>query len=78
MKKWRLGEWYIIGFLYERAMRELQEMGEAACKPMYMHFAAGLYPAYPDGSADDVHTQLAGARYYARITAELLHHSGLI
>lgn len=62
----------------ERAMRELQEMGEAACKPMYMHFEKGLYSAYPDGSADDVHTQLAGARYYARITAELLRAAGLV
>ena len=62
----------------EKAMRELQEMGEEVSRPLYLHVEAGVYPAYPDGSADDVHTQLAGARYYARITEELLRSSGLI
>lgn len=62
----------------DRAMRELQEMGEEASRRLYLHVEAGIFPAYPDGSADDVHTQLAGARYYARITAELLRCSGLI
>ncbi len=59
-------------------MQALRDLGEAACKPLYMNFDAGLYPAYPDGSRDDTHTQIAGARLYARITAQLLKKHNLI
>ncbi len=59
-------------------MRALQEIGDEASIPLYMHFGEGLYPAYPKGSKDDVHTQRAGAELYARITAELLRKNGLL
>lgn len=59
-------------------MKELRGMGEEATRPLYMNVEPGLYPAYPDGSKDDTHTQPAGARFYARITAELLRAQKLI
>ncbi len=60
------------------SMKALREMGDKASYPLYMNVEPGLYPAYPDGSKDDTHTQPAGARFYARITAELLKAQGLI
>jgi lysophospholipase L1-like esterase len=36
----------------------------------YMNLAAGEYPNYPDGRADDVHLQTAGALEMARLVAE--------
>lgn len=59
-------------------MKALCDMGEEATRALYMNVEPGLYPAYPDGSRDDTHTQSAGARLYARITAELLKAQGLI
>lgn len=59
-------------------MKALREMGDDATRPLYMNVEPGLYPAYPDGSKDDTHTQIAGARFYARITADLLKQQGLI
>ncbi len=59
-------------------MKALREMGEEATRSLYMNVEPGLYPAYPDGSRDDTHTQRAGAELYARITAELLKKQGLI
>ncbi len=59
-------------------MKALQEMGEEATYDLFMNVAPGLYPAYPDGSKDDTHTQRAGAALFARITAELLRKNKLI
>ena len=60
------------------AMQALREMGPEAARPLYMHIPAGVYPAYPDGGQDDVHTQRAGALFYARLTAEALQEQGLV
>ena len=60
------------------AMQALRAMGPEAAKPLYMHFGVGLYPAYPDGSQDDVHTQRPGAEFFARIVAEQLKAQGLV
>lgn len=59
-------------------MEALRAMGPEAARPLYMNFDAGLYPAYPKGSRDDVHTQRAGALLYARIAAEQLRAQGLV
>lgn len=59
-------------------MEALQAMGEEATRPLYMNVEAGMYPAYPDGSKDDTHTQRAGAALFARITAEQLKAQGLV
>lgn len=61
-----------------KGMERLREMGEEATEPLYMNVAPGLYPAYPDGSKDDTHTQRAGAAFYAALTAELLRAQKLI
>lgn len=60
----------------EEGMKSLREMDEEASQLLYMNVAPGLYPAYPNGSRDDTHTQRAGAELYARIAAEQLkkHH----
>lgn len=64
--------------VYAESLRVLTEMGEEATEPLYMNFEAGLYPAYPDGSKDNAHTQRAGAALYARIVSELLKQNGLV
>ena len=64
--------------VYEHGLRALTDMGEAATEPLYMNFAAGLYPAYPDGSKDNAHTQRAGAELYASIVADLLKKNSLV
>ncbi len=62
----------------QEGMKALRQMGEEATRPLYMHVEKGVYSAYPNGSADDTHTQYAGAALYARITAELLKARGLV
>ena len=64
--------------VYEHGLRALTDMGEAVTEPLYMHFDAGLHPAFPEGSKDDAHTQREGAELFARITAELLKQQGLV
>ena len=64
--------------VYEHGLRALTDMGEAATEPLYMNFAAGLYPAYPDGSKDNAHTQRAGAELFASIVADLLKKNNLV
>lgn len=60
----------------EESTRLIEEMGDEASYPLFMNVEPGLYPAYPNGSKDDTHTQRAGAELFARVTAELLkkHH----
>lgn len=56
----------------QEGMKALREMGEEASQALYMNLEPGQYPAYPNGSKDDTHTQRAGAALYARIAAEQL------
>ena len=58
--------------------RIIEEMGEEATYPLYMNVEPGLYPAYPDGSKDDTHTQRAGAEFFAKMTADMLREQRLI
>ena len=62
----------------EEGLSALRAMGEEATRPLYMNVEAGQYPAYPNGSRDDVHTQHAGAALYARIVAEQLKAQKLV
>ena len=64
--------------LYEQGTRLIREMGDAESRKLYLYTEPGIYPAYPDGSADDTHTQRAGAEFYARLTAENLKELGLV
>ena len=54
------------------SMAKFRQMGEEATYPLYMNVEPGLYPAYPDGSKDDTHTQRAGAEFFAKMTADML------
>ena len=51
--------------LYTESFRIVEEMGEEGSKALFMHFAPGEYPAYPDGSQDNAHTKRAGAERFA-------------
>ncbi|MBR3742615.1 MAG: rhamnogalacturonan acetylesterase [Clostridia bacterium] len=64
--------------LYEQGIRLIREMGDAESRKLFLYTEPGIYPAYPDGSADDTHTQRAGAAFYARMTAEKLKELGLV
>lgn len=56
----------------------IREMGEEASAALFMNVEPGLYPAYPNGSKDDTHTQYAGAALFARIVADGLRRLGLV
>ena len=64
--------------IYQTACAQLSEMGDEASRPLYMNVPAGQYAAYPQGQADDTHTQKAGAEFYAALTADGLRALGLI
>ena len=64
--------------LYEKSVRLVRSLGDEESRKLYMHVEKGVYPAYPNGNADDTHTQRAGAETYARMVAEELRRHGLI
>ena len=64
--------------MYEQSKAYVRQLGEEESSKLYLHFAPGLWPAYPNGSNDDTHTQRAGAEAYAKMTAEGLREMGLI
>lgn len=62
----------------EAGEKAIIAMGEEASEGLFMNVAPGLYPAYPNGSKDNTHTQRAGAELFARIVADGLKQLGLI
>lgn len=56
----------------------IRAMGEEASKGLFMNVEPGLYPAYPNGSKDNTHTQRAGAELFARIVADGLKAHRLV
>ena len=56
----------------------IRAMGEEASKGLFMNVEPGLYPAYPNGSKDNTHTQQAGAELFARIVADGLKAHQLV
>ena len=64
--------------IYEKSTRLVRELGDEESKKLYLYVEPGVYPAYPNGNADDTHTKRAGAEAYARMTAEALKEYGLI
>ena len=64
--------------LYEKSVHLVRSLGDEESRKLYMHVEKGVYPAYPNGNADDTHTQRAGAETYARMVAEELRRHGLI
>ena len=64
--------------IYAQSTAYVRELGEEESRKLYMYVEPGVYPAYPEGSLDDTHTQRAGAEAYARMTAEGLKALGLV
>ena len=64
--------------LYEKSTALVRSLGDEESRKLYMYVEKSVYPAYPEGSADDTHTQRAGAQTYARMVAEDLKRYGLI
>ena len=64
--------------IYEKSTALLRELGDEESKKLYLHVEKGVYPAYPNGNADDTHTKRAGAEAYARMTADALKEWALV
>ena len=64
--------------IYEKSTALVRRLGDEESRKLYLYAEPGVYPAYPGGSADDTHTQRAGAEAYARMTADGLKKFGLI
>ena len=64
--------------MYHPAVEQLRAMGAEASRKLYMHVEAGVYAEYPTGQKDDVHTQRAGAEFYARLVADGLRKLKLV
>ena len=64
--------------LYTESVRIVEAMGEEGSKALFMHFAPGEDPAYPDGSEDNAHTKRAGAERFAEAAAQGLKELGLV
>ena len=64
--------------LYTESFHSVESMGEEGSKALFMHFAPGEDPAYPDGSEDNAHTKRAGAERFAAAAARGLKDLGLV
>ena len=64
--------------LYTESFRIVESMGEEGSKALFMHFAPGEDPAYPDGTEDNAHTKRAGAERFAEAAARGLKELGLV
>ena len=64
--------------MYEKSFQYVRKLGDEESKKLYLHLEKGVYPAWPNGNADDTHTTRAGAEAYARMTAEALRKLGLV
>ena len=64
--------------LYTESFHVVESMGEEGSKALFMHFAPGEDPAYPDGSEDNAHTKRTGAERFAEAAARGLKELGLV
>ncbi len=64
--------------MYAISFDHVRSLGEEGSKAMYMHFGPGLFPHWPDGSADDTHTRASGAVAWADAVARELVRLGLV
>ena len=64
--------------LYTESFHIVESMGEEGSKALFMHFAPGEDPAFPDGSEDNAHTKRAGAERFAEAAARGLKELGLV
>lgn len=54
----------------------VQQLGEPASRELYMIFAPGLYPNYPEGKTDNTHLRNPGAVAFAGLVAKGLQALG--
>lgn len=54
----------------------VQQLGEPASRELYMVFAPGLYPNYPEGKTDNTHLRNPGAVAFAGLVAKGLQALG--
>lgn len=54
----------------------VQQLGEPASRELYMVFAPGLYPNYPEGKTDNTHLRNPGAVAFAGLVAKGLQTLG--
>ena len=54
----------------------VQQLGEPASRELYMIFAPGLYPNYPEGKTDNTHLRNPGAVAFAGLVARGLQTLG--
>lgn len=64
--------------MYACSRELVMRLGDEGSKKLYMHLEKGAYPAFPEGKADDTHTQRAGAEAFARFAAQELRRLGII
>lgn len=64
--------------IYHQGTAHLRALGEEDSRRLFMHVEPGVFPDYPNGKVDDVHTRAPGADFFARITAEGLRSLGLV
>ena len=64
--------------IYAQSTALVRQLGDEESRKLYLYVEKGIYPAYPNGSTDDTHTQRAGAEVYARMVAEGLQALGLM
>ena len=62
----------------EKSMAYVRKLGEEESRKLFMHVEPGIYPEYPNGQADDTHTQRTGAEAWAKIVADGLREKGLV
>lgn len=48
----------------------VQQLGEPASRELYMIFAPGLYPNYPEGKTDNTHLRNPGAVAFAGLVGQ--------
>ena len=54
----------------------MQQLGEPASRELYMIFAPGLYPNYPEGKTDNTHLRNPGTVAFAGLVAKGLQTLG--
>lgn len=60
--------------IFSKTQKYLTEIGEEQSQKLFLHLNAGEHENYPEGSNDNTHLNVTGARLVARLIAEELIH----
>lgn len=63
--------------MYEKSKKAITGIGEAQSAELFMHFAPGDSPLYPDGKIDNTHFKEKGARLMASLFVEGLREQNI-